>query len=455
MSEKKTADDIIPRASFAKTWVNCTAAISAIKANAHRLKLDKSSTWADEGKGAHELAEKILRTCLLTPTYHPSMKEISRKFIKYDTEYAELHHYVDHCLALMDSTTAGNIFIESIVPLWYDPSLQGTVDFARVSEDAIVIRDLKWGKGVFVSPERNYQLCIYAYSLAQDLINKGLYSFNDDTVVSLGIIQPRYVGDDPVKIWDTTYSELKSICADIYTAAEIVLTDDKSRMEFNPSRGTCQFCHNRPICDARIKHALTAVPEMVGKNMLAGLPEGELDAIKHSSIDFISITDQEIVNMYKATGALLALVDDIRVYVHDRTLVLKKPFVGLKVVRGRESIRRWKDDADIEKEGRGGYVESHIGQYSELEKTLGPKVGGEENLYKRVLMGPVQALTALKKGGVVKPKEADALLVSLTKRARGKLTIVPDSDPRPGESLIELKVETEDCNAYTSLPEAD
>lgn len=219
--------------SGSKRWINCTASIGYIEANSHRISGDGSSSYSNEGTQAHEYAEQYLNGLI-------GLDDIPNDF------QMPLGVYFNHLRELIVDNPKGEILIEREAPIFYEPDEiekerdgkivmerpTGTVDFALVTDDKIVIRDLKYGQGVAVDAEDNSQLAIYAMSIIRELQEDGLYDFDQSTVVDIGIVQPRYRGDEPVKTWVITLAELDTYCMDIETAVRII---KKSMPFFDPT----------------------------------------------------------------------------------------------------------------------------------------------------------------------------------------------------------------------------
>lgn len=220
--------------SSSKRWTTCTASIGYIEANTHRIPGDGSSRYSDEGTEAHDWAEKVLNG------------EIEDSEVP--EHFAPALEYVAHCRTLIEENPHSESFIEYEAALFYEtepvekerngetvmalPS--GTVDFALITEEKIIIRDLKYGAGVLVEAEGNTQLAIYAMSIIKELQDEGFYSFAPDTAISLGIVQPRYRGDEPVKTWELSLAELEHFCEEITEAAAATYTLPELPDDFPP-----------------------------------------------------------------------------------------------------------------------------------------------------------------------------------------------------------------------------
>jgi hypothetical protein len=145
--------------SGSKTWTNCIAAPAMVYANSHLIPEDTSSEYSREGTAAHDFAADVLLNKI---TIDDVPEEVFRDPIK---------DYVDHCLALVPEGISYQV--EVVAPLWYSPGSSGTSDFAVVTDDLVIVRDLKFGQGVLVHGHLNTQLAIYGYSLIRMMEDRG------------------------------------------------------------------------------------------------------------------------------------------------------------------------------------------------------------------------------------------------------------------------------------------
>lgn len=340
--------------SGSKRWINCTASIGYIEANSHRISGDGSSSYSNEGTQAHEYAEQYLNGLI-------GLGEIPNDF------QMPLGVYFNHLREMIVDNPKGEILIEREAPLFYEPDEikkerdgkivmerpTGTVDFALVTDDKIVIRDLKYGQGVAVDAEDNSQLAIYAMSIIRELQEDGLYDFDQSTVVDIGIVQPRYRGDEPVKTWVITLAELENYCKDIEDAvtaikygAEISL----GGIRFDPGEDTCRWCPAKGFCAARLE-AMSETFEVESFDALALLPDLTKDEKQQDAEGRIFIKeaflqkdydDQQLLAIFAKRKQITGLLDDIEEYLSTRVLS-GEVISGLKVVKGREGNRAWND----------------------------------------------------------------------------------------------------------------
>lgn len=380
--------------SAAKRWATCSASVGYIAANTERLPEENESSYALEGTIAHEYAEEVL-TGLITLDEVP---EDIRPFIK---------TYVDECMSHV--RIDGEMYVEERVPLFYRPTDKGTCDFAHVTEERIVIRDYKHGAGVLVRAEGNEQLAIYALSFVLDLYP--LYGFSDDVEVSIGIVQPRYVGEEPISVWETTVGELRTFCQRLSDTAEAIQrAEDTVSFEeavetglvsFAPSEEACRWCPAKGFCPSRANLALGVLPDITSP--MSG---------KSEPADLDSLSDADLVNIYRNTKAITSFLKDVEEYMLQLALQ-GEAIEGTKVVKGRKGNTQWANNEEA------------------LRYLAGQGLKQDER-YKITPITPTQAQKLLAEK--LKNPRIRKNFERKTFRAEGKLTLALSSDKREGVS---------------------
>jgi len=203
--------------SGAHRWLHCPGSV-ALEAGYP----DDSSEFADEGTAAHFLAEQCLLQRANASEFidmeialwaDPETETsgvnfavsllgkkgltISNSFTVGDDMAGHVQKYVDYVRAI-----GGELMVEqrlSIEHLTGEPGAKGTADAVIVLGDEIIIVDLKYGRGVKVSAEKNEQLAIYALAALREFEFLG-----DFKRVRLVINQPRL---DHVSEWDLQIGE--------------------------------------------------------------------------------------------------------------------------------------------------------------------------------------------------------------------------------------------------------
>jgi hypothetical protein len=304
-------------------------------------------------------------------------------------EFAPVLEYTSRCEALRNRWD-GNDFIEEKVPLFYLPEETGTVDFALLCEQGLFIRDLKYGEGVPVDAEENKQLAIYAYSLVIELAM--LYDLHDDLPVDIGIISPRYVGEDIEKLWGTTVKGLRDfVTLNVSPAADAILNG--GAVEFQPSLKACRWCKAKDICKFRYREAL----KPIGFDDFVVEPEEQPIVIP----DPRTMTDAQLYKIYANSAVISNVLSTVAEVITTRALS-GSPVPGTKLVEGRQGNTEWVPGCEP-------FIEMWL----------------KEDAYVKKMISPTQAFKILPKDTLEIAKR------DYTRRAPGKPTVALESDKRP------------------------
>jgi hypothetical protein len=408
--------------SDSKRWTNCTASIAFQEVNGHRVK-DAGDIYADEGTQAHDWASNVL----LGKTAPIEVPESFRDPVLAYTHHCNSlvpHGELTNLQECLDNVEMGfdapehAVFVEEQIPLFYQPEQTGTADFIAVTEGRVYVRDYKHGAGVLVSSQENTQLAIYAYSIIKHLAPA--YSFTDDTVVDIAIVQPRHREADGVPVWEITVADLRTFCEEIeYRATQAKVAADRVRekigstgrdvsceeileaapgAKFSPSEGdegACRWCRCKAICSKRLA-ALTEgmeLPSMPAEDMIASMPElakPEQKLPVEQRIAIVSeslgsqgriITDEYLVTVAARAKALRSFLSDVEEYLETR-LLAGEQIDGVKLVDGREGNREWSNEEEAETFLKGqGLKQDELFDYklkshAKIEALLKEKIKG-------------------------------------------------------------------------------
>lgn len=241
MTEHSQRAHALLAASGAHRWLNCTPS-----ARLEAQFPDTTSEAAKEGTLAHEIAEVKVRNYFQTLDYGKAWKTKELAKLKKRKLYAPemegyTNDYVDYCrAAALDWENLPYIDVEKKLDLSaYVPEGFGTADLILIGGNKLRIIDLKYGKGVPVSAERNPQLMLYALG-AYDAYSM-LYDIQE---VELSIFQPRI---DNTSSWTVSINELMAFGELVKEKAAIAI---KGEGEQTPG-DWCRFCRARAQCRAR------------------------------------------------------------------------------------------------------------------------------------------------------------------------------------------------------------
>jgi len=225
MTDKKHSE-LSP--SSTNRWWNCPGSVAASRG----LK-ETESVNASEGIAAH----KVLERCLKNPNLSAfDMIDSVVEGIEVTEEMAEA---VSIAIDIVRSELqkGGELLVEceiTVVP----NEIKGTLDIAIVKPfDKITLIDFKYGKGVLVRADNNYQLLTYLVGLARK------YEFDTADLV---IIQPRITSEEKLSRWTCTRDDLDTY--EVELLRHIALTKEKEAMLIPGD--WCRWCRAKATCPA-------------------------------------------------------------------------------------------------------------------------------------------------------------------------------------------------------------
>ena len=336
--------------SSASRWMTCTAS-----ARLEEQFPDTSSEAAKEGTLAHELCEAKLMNYFYPDNM--SKQKLSRFITKskknelwQDEMLAHTDTYLDYVKEVaMSFDSAPYVVPEREYSLdMYIPEdgAHGTADCVMISGNELHVFDFKYGKGVWVSPENNLQLMLYALGAYEEY--KMLYAIKE---VHLHIIQPR---KDNIASWRLDIDALLQFGNKVLEVAQIAFSGNGT---FEPNEDNCRFCKAKEKCRARAK-----------KNV-------QLAFLVNKTPDLLS---NEEIGEYLIAGADVAKwLKDIQAYALSECLAGRQ-VPGWKAVEGK-STRIWTDeDKAFETLINNGMDEAILYErkpvsLAQLEKIMGKK----------------------------------------------------------------------------------
>lgn len=363
--------------SSAKRFLACTP---SARLNAKLIERfgEQSSPFAEEGTKAHSLSEHKLRHELgehndfWYKSIRAELGDIPKDMDMYTDRYVD--EVLERFYAVRRKCPDAQLLIEQRLNMerWV-PGCFGTGDAIIVSDEVLIVQDLKYGKGVPVSAIDNPQARLYALGAVAEYGD--LYGFQKVRTV---IIQPRL---ESVTEEELTRDELLAWGESIRPLAELAW---RGEGEFHTG-DHCRFCSARAICAARAAEAM--------------------DIFKHGFDEPAVIPDSDIPGILKVLPTAEEWIKDIRAYALNQAKQ-GTSYYGWKLVHGRRPGRKWTSEEEvISVLARAGYdreqyEETKLKSAAELEKTLGK--------------------TAF-----------DALLGKMVTQGEGPLTLVPEDDKRP------------------------
>lgn len=301
-------------ASGSHRWLNCTPSAKLEESFA-----DTTSEAAKEGTLAHELAEQKLIRYFRADKVPKRQTTTRINVLKKDALYQpEMDSHTDRYVEYIKSASLKydknpTVIIEARLDLSkYIRDGFGTADCILIGDGTLQVVDLKYGKGVPVSAEKNPQLMIYAlgawerYSLIYDIKK-----------VVLSIVQPRL--SETASEYELSAEELRAFGEYVRERANLAY---EGKGEFNPDEHTCKFCRAKAVCKAR-----------ADKNTelwFKGAPDARL------------LSSEEIGEYLKMGKDVAAWVSDLKDYALSECLA-GRTVQGRKAVEGR-STRKWSDE---------------------------------------------------------------------------------------------------------------
>ncbi len=298
-------------ASGAHRWMNCTP--SAILETQFP---DTTSEAAKEGTLAHELAEAKVMHYMHIDGFTKRKLTIKTNKLKKDPLWqVEMERYTDEYLDFIKTEALSYkvhpfVKVEEKIDLTaYVPDGFGTADCIIIAAGVLQVIDLKYGKGVPVSPERNEQLMLYALGAYAK------YGFLFDIKsVKLSIVQPRI---DNTSSWVITIESLLEFGEMVKEKANAAI---KGEGTHNPG-DWCRFCRARRNCRARADENVKLAFATEKKPPL--------------------ITNEEVGEYLRLGEDVAKWLSDLKDYALTECLA-GKDVPGWKAVEGRSS-REWTD----------------------------------------------------------------------------------------------------------------
>jgi hypothetical protein len=218
------------RPSSSSRWIACPASAKL----SLQVPYQESGEAAKIGTAIHALAE----TCFQLDT--DPMKFVGQVVEGITMTEENCSFALEHLQAIWAiQDELGTVKVEQLFKLYQTPqfSLQGTADVVGISQDKLIIADLKTGRG-YVDADSE-QMKIYALGAL-------MQSSNKPKEVEFQIIQPHH-GDkrihrmsvDELGVWET----------EVLLPAINEAISDAPRYE--PSESACQWCPAKHICSAQ------------------------------------------------------------------------------------------------------------------------------------------------------------------------------------------------------------
>ncbi len=345
MAEEKS--HALLSASSSHRWLKCTRCV--------RLEEkfpEKTSSYAEEGTLAHEIAEFKVRSYFLEAMPKATYTRRLNKLKKEEHFDKEMLVHTDTYLEFikgeaMQTNSKPFIAVEQTVDYSkYAPEGFGTADCILISGDTLQVIDFKYGKGVPVSAEENPQMKLYALG-ALELFGV----FYDIQKIKLSIVQPRI---DNISNYELTKQNLVDWGENVVKPQA-----EKAFMGVGEyvQGEHCRFCRAKGACEFRATENMKVVEEI--KNTTGVLS-------------------------HEQTGEMLTKTEGVEQWIKDlkehalNELLNGEQIPGWKAVEGRSNRKIADVDKAFEILEENGYEEALLYErkpltLTALEKTLGKK----------------------------------------------------------------------------------
>ncbi len=402
-------------ASSSKRWLHCTPSVRLEEGFPN-----ESSVFAREGTFAHSLCEFKLGKYLHNRVTRPQSDEFYTEEIDQITDV-----YYEFAVGVIEGMKRNGceplVMIEERVDYSYiAPSGFGTADLLVLGVDEqgrglLHVIDFKAGKGVFVDCDHNSQMMLYAIGALH-----GYGFIYDVQTIRMTIVQPRL---DNISTYECTRKELEDWGESIKPIAKLAF---EGKGEQRPG-DWCKFCRAKPVCRACADEAMALAREEF-LDLDAGALSEEPDTAKEGE-EMKTKTETEARDspaadppVFKQPGlipmtdlaAILptlnrisAWIESVFAYVSSEAINHAVQVPGYKVVEGRSKRIFTDTKAVVDTAIQNGYTD----------------------LYKQQLI----TLTEFEK--MMGKKKFNELLGDFVAKPPGKLSLVPEDDPRPPVDL--------------------
>ncbi|MEM0925827.1 MAG: DUF2800 domain-containing protein [Planctomycetota bacterium] len=396
--------------SAAEAWMVCAGYPNAVEGL-----FDPTSEYAAEGTAAHAIADDALALDLDAYDFIGSKLKIEEKgqgdhpdqswtFEWTEQDAYDLQPGLDEIRNL-----GGEFFGEHRVDLskvYGVPGQFGTLDRGVILPETIVIGDLKWGRGIPVSPVRNKQLMIYGLGFYHNIAKHR----TDAKTMKFIIDQPRCPGGGGH--WSCSIEELLEFEQEVRIAAAKTLDFDAPR---TASEKGCHWCARRkqpPSEEGAVSGCKTY------DDYVLDVLSTEFDEIDEAmendepvvlpGYSMLSARRRSFIVRHK--GVIEKWLEALHAAVIQDGLKGEE-IPGLKVVDGRRGNKKWVDEEKAQ-----AWLEARLGK----------------NSFTKKLKSPAQALTSLR--GDDKKALNDS---GLFKQGDPKPVLVDEADERPAKATAD------------------
>lgn len=333
-------------ASSCERWVNCPASVQLHKQCGN----SPANFYAAEGTKAHAMAEYVLKydISVIPHGYMRGWLGRTENVEGYDIPVTQemidgVRLYVDtifedmyydgltRCVDGIDYPKKPGLFIEQHVDLGFGDCF-GTIDAAYCAGNTLNIYDFKFGKGIDVSPEENYQALFYALGMAKYVSKLKNGIFIED--VNIKIVQPRSPLGAPIKVWRTTRERLRTFEQTLKKAINKVESDNPP---YQTDEKWCRWCPGKLICPELRKTVHEAAKADFCDLIITEQVEAEMEPMG-------CMSDVEISTVLKNEKLIKHFLEAAKNEAYDR-LSKGKQIPGFELI-SKQGNRVWTSEAE-------------------------------------------------------------------------------------------------------------
>jgi len=364
--------------SSANKWLNCPPS-----ARLEDSVVKTTSTFADEGTLAHELAEGIIRDMLGWTNALQYVKMLERiqhhelyKPIMFSYCYDYASYVIESYNAERAQDKSARLEIETPVDLSaIVPEGFGRLDTEIITRKKIKIIDLKYGMGVPISAVNNTQLKTYASGILDEM------AMWDDSieVIELVIYQPRL---DNISEWSISAEDLKKWTSEVLVPGAKLAFEGGGEFK---AGAHCRFCGVKAQCAANAQY--------------------NLELAEYEFQQALLLSDHEIADIMNRADQFVNWLNAVCDFALKEAVEGRRKWPGLKLVEGRSNRAYSSEKAVKEALNKQGF--------------------NDDQIYNKKILGITEMQALLGK------KYFDSALEGLITKPPGKPTLVDEEDKRP------------------------